>query len=173
MENKNVIYTLGHSTLSYADFLSLLNLYHIELLMDIRRFPGSRKFPAYNKENLEINLPKDNIQYIHGRELGGRRTVQPNSVNHIWRNKSFQGYADYMLTGEFNEGINLLKREAMIKTTVYMCSEALWWRCHRALVSDYLKAENWNVFHITSAGKVIPHAYTKPATVENGRVLYK
>jgi len=78
MENEKVIYTIGHSTLSYADFVSLLKLYHIELLMDIRRFPGSRKFPVYNKVNLEINLPKDNIQYIHGKELGGRRKVQPN-----------------------------------------------------------------------------------------------
>jgi len=94
-------------------------------------------------------------------------------VNQVWRNKSFQGYADYMLTDEFHEGINQLKREAMIKTTVYMCSEALWWRCHRAMVSDFLKAENWSVFHITSAGKVIPHPYTKPATVENGRIVYK
>ncbi|ERJ59319.1 DUF488 domain-containing protein [Sphingobacterium paucimobilis] len=173
MENKNMIYTIGHSTHIYMDFVNLLKPYGVELVVDIRRFPGSRKFPIYNKQNLEINLPKENIQYIHMKELGGRRKVQSNSLNQVWGNKSFQGYADYMLTEEFHQGINLLKREAMKKTTAFMCSEALWWRCHRAMVSDYLKAEDWKVLHIMSTGKIVLHPYTAPATIENNRLIYK
>ena len=103
---------------------------------------------------------------------GGRRPVKPNSVNDRWRNKSFQGYADYMETKAFEDAVSLLQTIASEQRTAMMCSEAVWWRCHRSMVSDYLKAKGWTVWHIMAAGKADEHPYTSPARVEGGRVFY-
>ncbi|CAN5442299.1 DUF488 domain-containing protein [soil metagenome] len=167
------IWTIGHSTRTLEEFIEMLRCFQIEMLVDIRSYPGSRRYPHFNKEALEISLPQNNIQYLHLKELGGRRKVNPNSKNTAWRHLAFRGYADYMDTEAFKEGIIALEKIALQKPTAYMCSEAVWWRCHRSMVSDYLKAGGWKVMHIMGIGKAEEHPYTAPAKIENGRLTYK
>ncbi|MCJ7935759.1 MAG: DUF488 domain-containing protein [Chryseobacterium sp.] len=167
-----VIYTIGHSVHKLDYFIELLHSFDIKVLADIRRFPGSKKYPWFTKENLEKILPENNMDYIHFEELGGRRKVQPNSVNSRWRNESFRGYADYMQTDDFIKAAGRLENIALEKRTAFMCSESLWWRCHRSMVSDYLKAKGWRVEHIMNIGKAEEHSYTSPARVSNGHVFY-
>lgn len=172
-DNKRLkIWTIGHSNRTFEEFTALLNQCSIEYLIDVRRFPGSRKHPHFNKENLEVNLPHEKIEYKHIDELGGRRKVRKDSTNTAWRNESFQGYADYMETAEFMDGINKLKKIAKANRTAIMCSEAVWWRCHRSLISDWLKCDQWEVLHILGKNQVKEHPYTKPATVINGHLAY-
>jgi uncharacterized protein (DUF488 family) len=169
---KHTIYTIGHSTHSEEDFTGMLQSFAVKAVVDIRRFPGSRKYPWFNKEYLAAALQKAGISYVHLEALGGRRKVQEHSKNNRWRNKSFQGYADYMETGDFEKGMTALEAIALRQPTAYMCSEALWWRCHRSMVSDYLKAKGWTVLHIMAAGKAEEHPYTSPARISNGHVFY-
>ena len=138
-EPQKIIWTIGHSTRNLDDFIEILKSYQIECLADIRSFPGSRRYPDFNKEALEVSLPENNINYIHLKELGGRRKVKPDSINTGWRLAAFRGYADYMETSSFKVAILELERFGHKERIAYMCSEALWWRCHRSLVSDYLK----------------------------------
>src|SRR5437588_9908512 len=141
MSISNTIYTIGHSTRSIEEFISILHSFEIELLVDIRSYPGSRRYPHFNKENLQISLSENNIKYKHLLSLGGRRKALEDSKNHAWRNEALRGYADYMETADFKKGIQELKELASNFRTAYMCSEAVWWRCHRSLVSDYLKSK--------------------------------
>ena len=166
------VYTIGHSTHTLAEFVQMLQSFDVKTLVDIRSLPGSRKYPQFNKDSLEISLPEIGINYIHFTALGGRRKVNKNSVNTAWRNTSFRAYADYMETEDFKQGIDELERLAIEKSTAYMCAEAVWWRCHRSMVSDYLKAKGWTVLHIMVEGKVQEHPYTSVANVENGEVCY-
>jgi uncharacterized protein (DUF488 family) len=117
-------------------------------------------------------LPQNNIGYIHLKKLGGRRKTNPDSQNMAWRSIAFRGYADYMETDAFNEGIRELEKLALEKRTAYMCSEAVWWRCHRSMVSDYLKVNGWRVMHIMGLGKEQEHPYTGPANIEGGKIVY-
>ncbi len=172
LSGKNTIYTVGHSTNSLAVFIEMLQSFGIKALADIRRFPGSKKYPQFNKENLDMALKQQGIHYMHLEDLGGRRQVQADSKNNRWRNVSFRGYADYMETGDFKKAIAKLEDLALHQPTVYMCSEAVWWRCHRSMVSDYLKAKGWTVLHIMAVGKAEEHPYTSPARVVGERVLY-
>lgn len=119
-----------------------------------------------------MELPKTGIDYIHLVDLGGRRKVQVGSRNNRWRNDSFRGYADYMETKDFEKAAAKLEAIALEQPTAYMCSEAVWWRCHRSMVSDYLKARGWRVLHIMAAGKAEEHPYTSPARVVGTRVFY-
>ena len=167
------IWTIGHSTHPFDEFLAMLESFKIEFVADIRNFPGSRKFPYFNKESLELSLPQNNIGYVHLKSLGGRRKAKKNSQNTSWRHPAFRGYADYMETDEFKAGIEELKTIALKQRTAYMCSEAVWWRCHRSLVSDYLKADGWEVMHIMAVGKASEHPYTAPAKIINGELTYK
>jgi len=171
-ENKN-IWTIGHSTRTFDEFMALLKSFQIEVVADIRSFPGSRRFPQFNKETLEITLPQNDLRYIHIKNLGGRRKVKPNSKNTSWRHPAFRGYADFMETEVFKEGISKLEQIASKERTVYMCSEAVWWRCHRSMVSDYLKAHGWKVMHIMGVGKAQEHPYTQPARIVNGELSYE
>lgn len=168
----HTIYTIGHSTHSVEAFITMLQSFHIKALADIRRFPGSRRLPGFNKEQLAAELQKAGISYTHFEDLGGRRPVHKGSKNTRWRNKSFQGYADYMETADFERAMAKLETMALEQPTAYMCSEAVWWRCHRSLVSDYLKAKGWKVLHIMAVGKAEEHPYTSPARVSNGHVFY-
>ena len=170
-ENKT-IWTIGHSTHPFEEFTAMLQSFRIELVADIRSFPGSRKFPQFNKEALQITLPQNHIQYIHLKNLGGRRKVKPDSKNTEWRHPAFRGYADYMETDTFKEGITVLEKLALEQRTAYMCSEAVWWRCHRSMVSDYLKAAGWKVWHIMGIEKAEEHPYTAPASIVNGVLSY-
>ena len=167
------IWTIGHSTHSLEEFIALLKSFRIEVVADVRSFPGSRKFPHFNKEALEDSLPKSDIQYVHLKQLGGRRKVSPDSKNTSWRHPAFRGYADFMETDTFHEGIKILEEIAIQKRTAYMCSEAVWWRCHRSMVSDFLKAKGWRVMHIMDINKSSEHPYTQPARILDGKLTYE
>lgn len=166
------IYTIGHSTRTLAEFLDILQSFDIKILADIRRLPGSRKYPQFNKEDLKISLENAGIQYIHLADLGGRRKVKKDSINNRWNNASFRGYADYMETEEFKNAVMKLEYIALEQPVAYMCSEAVWYKCHRSMVSDYLKAKGWMVVHIMAIQKVQEHKYTSPARIVDGNVLY-
>lgn len=166
------IFTIGHSTRTLDELVKMLTSFSIELLVDIRSFPGSRKFPQFNKENLEATIPLYGIEYLHMRDLGGRRKALPVSHNMGWRLAAFRGYADYMETPGFLEAIKKLEKQATKKRVAYMCSEAVWWRCHRSLVSDYLKLKGWKVMHIMAIGKAEEHPYTSPAKIIDGKLDY-
>lgn len=172
MNTQKTIWTVGHSTRKIEDFLGLLNSYGIEELVDVRRFPGSLKFPQFNKANLEVVLPDEKIQYLHIEALGGRRKAHPESENIIWKHPSFRGYADYMETPEFKEAMVQLEALALQKKCAIMCSEAVWWRCHRSMIADQLKANGWTVFHIMGEHQEKEHPYTKPAQIKNGQLAY-
>ena len=167
------IWTIGHSTLSIEDFIARLHSFQIELLADVRSFPGSRRYPQFNKESLKTSLERVGIRYEHFRELGGRRRARPDSLNVAWRNESFRGYADYMETDEFHAGVKRLLELAAQQRLAIMCSEAVWWRCHRSMISDYLKAEGIDVMHIMSEAKSEPHPFTSAARVVDGKLSYR
>jgi uncharacterized protein (DUF488 family) len=171
-ENNKIVWTIGHSTHPLDEFMAMIKSYRIERVADIRSLPGSKRYPQFNKEALEVSLPENNIKYIHLSELGGLRKTRPDSVNTGWRIAAFRGYADYMESDAFKKAIQELESYACEKRTAYMCSEALWWRCHRSLVSDYLKVHGWIVNHIMGIGKYQEHAYTSPAEIVNGELLY-
>jgi len=169
--NKN-IWTIGHSTHPFDKFISILNSFNIETVVDVRSLPGSRKFPQFDKENLQKALPGNKIYYAHLLKLGGRRKVKKDSKNTAWRHSAFRGYADYMETNDFLKGIVELMSIAEKQPTAIMCAEALWWRCHRSMIADYLKLKGWNVIHIISFNKSQEHSYTQPARIINGRLDY-
>ena len=151
----------------------MLDSFNIELIADIRSYPGSRKFPQFNRDALKMSLPQNNIQYVHINELGGRRKVNPDSKNTGWRHAAFRGYADYMDTSAFKDGIKELIKSALKQRIAYMCSEAVWWRCHRSMISDYLKVQGWKVMHIMGVSKAEEHPYTAPARIVDGKLNYE
>ncbi len=167
------IWTIGHSTRTIHEFVAMLQSFKIEMVADVRHYPGSRKFPQYNKDELLVSLSQNDLGYTHIVELGGRRKPNKESKNTAWRHPAFRAYADYMETGSFKEGISLLEDIATKKRTAYMCSEAVWWRCHRAMVSDYLKVKGWKVMHIMAISKAEEHPYTAPAKIVDGALAYK
>lgn len=169
---RQTIWTIGHSTHPIEEFIAMLKSFQINLLVDIRSFPGSRHFPQFNKQNLAVSLPEHGIEYMHLVNLGGRRKTTPNSHNTAWRNVSFRGYADYMETDSFKEAAQELEILAREQNVAIMCSEAVWWRCHRSLVSDYLKFNGWEVLHIMGINKAEEHPYTKPAVIEDNQLSY-
>ena len=168
----STIYTIGHSTHTLVEFLAMLKSFDIKTLADVRSLPGSNKFPQYNQDRLKASLAEVGIEYLHLTDLGGRRKARKDSENTTWRNNSFKGYADYMETDDFEQAVENLAAIALKQPTVYMCAEAVWWRCHRAMISDYLKAKDWTVLHIMAEGKVQEHPYTSPAQVNDGNVSY-
>jgi len=172
-ENKLEIWTVGHSTRSIEDFVDALASFDVRMLADVRSFPGSKRYPQFNKANLKASLTEAAINYQHFPELGGRRRARPDSLNLAWRNESFRGYADYMETEAFRDGIQRLLEIARGSKTAVMCSEAVWWRCHRSLISDYLKAKGIEVNHIMGAGKSEPHPFTSAARIVNGELSYR
>jgi uncharacterized protein (DUF488 family) len=167
------IWTIGHSTRAIDDFISLLKENEINLLVDVRAWPGSKRYPQFNKDTLAESLNAHGIRYEHFPELGGKRKSKPDSRNTAWRNASFRGYADYMETEQFQKGIErLLDVAAEAGPTAIMCAEAVWWRCHRSLVADYLKARGVEVLHVLGANKVEPHPYTSASRIVNGELSY-
>jgi uncharacterized protein (DUF488 family) len=168
------IWTIGHSTRTIDGFISLLEENEIKLLADVRTWPGSRRYPQFNKEALAESLNAHGIRYEHFPELGGRRKPNPASHNTAWRNASFRGYADYMETEQFQKGIDrLLDISRKAGPTAIMCAEAVWWRCHRSLIADYLKAHGAEVMHILGVNKVEAHPYTSAARIANGELSYR
>ena len=166
--------TIGHSTHPLDRFVALLAQHQIELVADIRRFPGSRRFPHFNRDSLASSLPEVNVGYLWIEALGGRRRKRDSvaSVNLGLRNESFRNYADYMPTDEFRQGVGQLLQEAQRRRTAFMCSEGLFWRCHRRLVSDYLLAKDIAVRHIMPSGELRPHPLTSGVRIDQGEVTY-
>ncbi len=167
------IWTIGHSTLPINDFIAALASRAITALADVRSFPGSRRYPHFNKTELAQSLAAAGIRYVHMPELGGRRRPRKDSPNTGLRNTGFRGYADYMETDSFRAGIDQLLEIARSSRTAIMCAEALWWRCHRSLISDYLTSKGVAVTHILSAAKTEPHRYTSAARIIDYALTYR
>src|SRR6266487_2388534 len=168
------IWTIGHSTRAIDEFISLLEENEIKLLVDVRAWPGSKRYPQFNRDALAESLNAHGIRYEHFLELGGKRKSKPDSRNTAWRNASFRGYADHMETEEFHKGIErLLAVAGEAGSAAIMCAEAVWWRCHRSLISDYLKWRGIGVMHILDANKTEPHPFRSAARIVNGRLSYE
>jgi uncharacterized protein (DUF488 family) len=175
MTSTPAIFTVGHSTHALEEFLALLDRRRIEALADIRRFPGSRKWPHFNREALAAALAERGLEYYWLESLGGRRKAADDSIespNAGLRNASFRSYADYMATDEFRGGLVELLDIARRRRTAMMCAESLFWRCHRRLVSDYLLVLGVPVEHIFPSGEAQPHTLTREAKFAEGRLTY-
>lgn len=167
------IWTVGHSTHGLEEFVALLQAHRIEAIADVRRFPGSRRYPQFGENALRESLAERDIDYLWlGDTLGGRRRPQPDSPNDGWRNTSFRGYADHLSSAAFAEGMTQLLNLAQRRRTSLMCAEVLWWRCHRALISDVLKLHGTTVLHIQNHGPASEHPYSAAARVVDGRLDY-
>lgn len=167
------IWTIGHSTRSADEFNKILLEHKMGALVDVRSFPGSRRYPHFSKPQLSSSLEAVGILYAHNPQLGGRRRPAPKSRNTAWKNASFRAYADHMESDEFKEGIDRLLEIARTKPTAIMCAEALWWRCHRSLIADFLKSEGFDVIHIFAGKKTEAHPYTAAARILDGRLSYE
>ena len=168
------LYTIGHSTRALDELIEALHAHSIANLVDIRSFPMSRRLPHFNRESLERTLPEAGIRYIWMKELGGRRKkVRNDSPNIALRSPSFRNYADYMLTEEFRTAIAALIKLAEESRNAYMCSERVYFRCHRMLVSDWLTAHSHQVFHIDATGPVKLHQLLPEARVIDGDLIYR
>ena len=166
-------YTMGFSNRAWEETLEILKVFKIARLIDIRTLPGSKHTPQFNLEHLQQELPKAGVEYIHMRTLGGlRKPLKDSTVNGAGQNSGFRGYADYMQTPEFGAALEELIRLSTEKTTVYCCTEAVFWRCHRQLVSDALLVRGYHIGHIFSATKVEEHQLTKFLKAEGTRVTY-
>lgn len=166
------IWTIGHSSRSFDELLELLARFDIQAIADVRRHPGSRRQPWFAREALEQSLPARGLAYRWIPSLGGRRRPAKDSPNTAWRNESFRGYADHTATAEFAAGLaELLDFAAQLRSAM-MCAEVLWWRCHRALISDVLKVRGIEVVHVLDEKHAVPHPYTSTATVVDGRLSY-
>src|SRR5687768_13848240 len=173
MKRELRIWTVGHSTRDLSEFLGLLGANAIEAVADVRSYPGSRRYPQFNADTLAPSLASGGIDYTAFSQLGGRRQPRADSPNTVWRNKAFRGYADYMETAEFREGITDLIELARFKRTAIMCAEAVWWRCHRSMISDFLKVAGVTVEHIMDReGKNVVHPFTSAAHIDNGKLVY-
>lgn len=167
------IWTVGHSTRSGEEFGEILRAHKIDMLLDVRTFPASRRFPQFNRDALAGSLGEKGIKYKHEPRLGGRRTPRPDSHNTAWRNAQFRGYADHMESEEFRNGVTELLELASGVRVAVMCAEAVWWRCHRSLLADYLKSEGHEVIHILDEKKTEEHPFTSAARLVGGRLSYK
>jgi uncharacterized protein (DUF488 family) len=166
------VYTVGHSTHALEELVGLLAQHGVERLVDVRMIPASRRVPHFSRERLAEELPRRGLDYVHMKELGGRRRPLPDSPNGGWRNAGFRGYADYMRSEEFGQALAALERLAAERRTAVMCAEGLWWRCHRRLVADALTARGHGVLHIRPDGSLDEHELTSFAEVKDGNVLY-
>ena len=172
MSPQQVAFTIGHSTRSVEDFIALLLAHHIELVVDVRTVPRSRRNPQFNRETLPESLDAAGIRYEHAAALGGFRRPNPHSANAGWRNASFRGYADYMQTPAFAAAIESLAERAQRQRLAVMCAEAVPWRCHRSLIADALVARGITVEEIISKARTQPHAMTSFSRVEGTTVTY-
>ena len=164
------VWTVGHSTRSGEEFAQILLAHEIQVLVDVRSFPGSRRYPQFNRAALAESLQQVGIEYKHEPRLGGRRTPRADSHNTAWKNASFRAYADHMESEEFRKGVKDLLELAAQSRTAVMCAESLWWRCHRSLISDYLKAEGHTVIHILDQNKTEEHPFTSAARIVDGEL---
>jgi uncharacterized protein (DUF488 family) len=167
-----VVYTVGHSTHAFEQFVALVEGAGVSAIADVRRFPASRRNPQFDARALEEALPAHGITYAHLEALGGRREPVPGSPNRGWENAAFRGYADHMATPEFAAGVTGLESLAGALPTAVMCAEGDWHRCHRRLLADALVVRGWGVVHIAPDGEQSDHALTDFAVVERGTITY-
>ncbi|MGC9261484.1 MAG: DUF488 family protein [Phycisphaerae bacterium] len=158
--SQRLLFTVGHSTRTWKDFIALLKVWKIRELVDVRTVPRSRAFPWFEKERMQRALPKAGIAYCHLAALGGLRYSKKGSINTGWRNASFRGYADYMQTKDFEKGLKDLNRRRRKHRICVMCSEAVWWRCHRRMIADAEIARGIPVRHIMTEKSAVPHQLT-------------
>jgi len=168
----HVLFTIGHSTHSIEEFLALLSAHAIRHLVDVRSIPKSRHVPQFNSEALKSSLQAAGISYTHLKDLGGRRHSRKDSINTGWRNSSFRGYADYMATAQFAEGLAALIQIAAATPTTIMCAEAVPWRCHRSLIADALILKGWQVRDILTAAPAAEHRTTPFLVPIDGQSTY-
>ncbi len=173
MNAPTTVWTIGHSTRTLDALLEVLRAHRIEVLVDVRRFPGSRRLPQFGEQSLREALADEGIGYEWIEALGGRRRPVPDSPNDAWRNMAFRGYADHMASQAFIEGFARLWEIAAGRRTCIMCAEVLWWRCHRSLICDALKVRGVEVLHIQDQKEATPHPFTSAARLEQGRLSYR
>jgi uncharacterized protein (DUF488 family) len=166
------IWTVGHSNHPLERFLGILRAHGIQRVIDVRRFPASRKWPHFNAGSLERSLPEASIDYAGRPEMGGRRKARPNSPHVAWRAEAFRGYADFMDTPAFAVELDRVEELARERRSALMCAEALPWHCHRSLIADALLARGWDVFEILSEKDVRPHMLPPFARLDGPRVIY-
>ncbi len=166
------VWTIGHSTRSFDEFVELLATYELQTVADVRRLPGSRRLPQFDQDTLAQSLAEVGIGYRWFPELGGRRRARKDSHNTAWRNLSFRGYADHLESEEFAHGFQELMTLAKEKRITLMCAEAVWWRCHRGLIADVLRIRGVEVLHILSLQKAVEHPFTSAARIVRGQLTY-
>jgi uncharacterized protein (DUF488 family) len=166
------IWTIGHSTHPWEAFLALLAANGIGAVADVRRFPGSRRYPWFASEALAQALPGAGVRYLWVPELGGRRAPGPGSPNGAWRNPAFQGYADHLASAEFAKGLARVLDSAGVRPTALMCAEAVWWRCHRRLIADVLVHRGFEVLHILGPGQAQFHVLSPEARPQGDALVY-
>jgi uncharacterized protein (DUF488 family) len=169
---RTTVLSIGHSTRTLEEFISLLKVHGVQLIVDIRTVPGSRYAPQFNRETLKKSLKAAGIKYVHVPGLGGLRRALKNSENTGWRSPTFRGFADYMQTEEFQNGLGELILQAREEKVALMCAEAVPWRCHRSLIADALTVRGINVEHILSAMSLQTHKMTPWAKTRGTRVTY-
>lgn len=169
---KTEFFTIGHSNQSLAEFLELLRQAAIDEVVDVRRLPGSRRYPWFDQENLAEALHAAGVAYRHAVDLTGRRPKQdvPDAVNSFWQNRSFHNFADYALSDAFRAGFARLRASDGVRPAL-MCAEAVWWRCHRRIIADHLLAHDEQVLHVMGLGKITPAELTSGAEVTNDRTV--
>lgn len=167
-----MILTIGHSTRTAEEFVALLNAHGVRQIADVRTVPQSGRHPQFNRETLAKNLAAHGIGYRHFSALGGLRKPRADSINTAWRHPGFRGYADHMPTEEFCRGLSELLQFASSAPTSVLCAEAVWWQCHRRLLSDALVARGTPVYHILSTAAPKPHELSEFARVQDGAVTY-
>jgi uncharacterized protein (DUF488 family) len=168
-----VLYTIGHSTHPIEVFLGLLAQHEIAVLIDVRSFPGSRRWPHFSHDKLKVSVEGAGISYAWYKALGGRRSSSKADSPHTgWEHAAFRGYAEYADSAEFNAGIQQLTALADARRSAIMCSEGLWWRCHRRIIADYMTIRGAIVQHIMPQGKLAVHSLPDFARVEGLKIIY-
>lgn len=170
-DERRAIHTIGHSTRTIEAFIELLNAHAIEMLIDVRRWPASRRFPHFNRERLAAGLEAEKIEYLWRGDLGGFRKPEPNSVNDAWKVATFRAYADFMLTQEFATIMDEMEAIASTRRVALMCAEAVPWRCHRQLLADAFLVRGWSVRHIMDKG-LQRHELASFARAEGTHIYY-
>lgn len=170
--DKPSVFTVGHSTRSIEAFIELLKAYDVKEVIDVRSISRSRHNPQFNEDVLKQSLKQVHIRYKHIKKLGGLRYSKVSSTNLGWHNVSFRGFADYMITDEFSEGLKELIRIASLRKTVIMCAEAVPWRCHRSLIGDALIKNGWIVRNIMNNTTATKHRLTPFLKIKKGKLVY-
>lgn len=167
------VFTIGHSTRTLEEFVELLRENGIDTLVDVRRYPGSKRYPHFGRQELPLHLTRAGISYVHEDALGGRRAPKPDSRNDVWRNAQFRGYADHMDSSEFRGALERLIDRAETRRQVIMCAEAVPWRCHRQMIADALVARGLSAQHVIQHGSIKEHVLNEHARVlGDGHLVY-